>query len=116
VSSEIAGLRPAPAQLRCWSVGGGGGFRDVARVESGLRVVLDHQLAGLCGLAVDLELNQAQTHVVARFDAARRACRGDDALGQVLNRSCARKCVVAVSPFRRPAAASTSPPVHTEVV
>ncbi|CNN44668.1 Uncharacterised protein [Mycobacterium tuberculosis] len=33
-----------------------------------------------------------------------------------LNRSCTRQCVVAVKPLSSPAAANTSPPVHTEVV
>ena len=100
---------------------------DGAGVERRLRVVLDHQLRRLGRRAVDEQLDEPQRHV----DAARHAGGGDDPPVEVLDDAVspigiapsfgehvagADQCVVAVRPSSSPAAASTSEPVHTDVV
>ena len=81
---------------------------------------------GLGRGVVDEQLDEAQRHV----DAAGHAGGGDDPLGRGARRparssamapslprtSRPLQCVVAVSPSSSPAAASTSEPVHTDVV
>lgn len=63
------------------------GLGDTAGVERRLRVVFDHELAGLGGGLVEQDLDQPQCHV----DAARYAGRRDDPLIEMLNHTFASR-------------------------
>jgi hypothetical protein len=107
---------------------------QVAGIERWLRVVLEHQLAGLGGVASDLgappacegdsstsrnamsmPLDTPAAVMIRSGNCSTTRC-GTYCAPNELNNSWARQCVVAVKPASRPAAASTGPPVHTDVV